>query len=197
MIVYAAGKPEKLTALAKSSGVEYARLVSLSDFLLREYDLAGLLKLQYSPVPEDRPEIYLVNPDDKTRVVLKEASVGQKCTAMLLMALCEGSMPVIIDQPEDSLDNRTVWDDVCTKLRDHKEARQFILATHNSSLAVASDTDKYIVVEGTGAQTAKVALSGSVDVPAVKEQVINYLEGGKPTYLHKFAKYTFSKLATD
>ena len=113
------------------------------------------------------------------------------------MALCEESMPVIIDQPEDSLDNRTVWEDVCTKLRQNKEHRQFVLATHNSSLAVASDTDKYTVVEELDAAHSHVALSGSVDIPAVKDSVIKYLEGGSETYLHKYTKYRFRETRTE
>lgn len=189
IIAYDAGQPSQLEKLADKSGLAIARLKALADHLLEKYEIPDLLSLQYKAVPEDRPEIWIVRPDDSSRSLLKHASAGQKCTAVMLMALCEESIPVVIDQPEDSLDNRTVWNDVCTKLRRNKEHRQFILATHNSSLAVASDTDKYIILEESDATRAHVALSGAVDVPAIKDSVIEYLEGGLPTYRHKYAKY--------
>lgn len=192
MIKYHVGQTKSLSELSKATSIKSDRLTVLTDFLIEQFGVAHLLGFQYKAVPEDRPEIYLIQPN-KQEVLLRHASVGQKCTAMLLMALCDESMPVIIDQPEDSLDNRTVWDDVCLKLREHKEDRQFILATHNSSLAVASDTDKYVIIEEVSADHATVAVSGAFDNSAVKGEVIKYLEGGQDTYLHKYAKYALPK----
>jgi hypothetical protein len=70
----------------------------------------------------------------------------------------------------------------------HKESRQFIFTTHNSSLAVASDTDKYLVLEGDAA-SGKVVFSGAIDSEPVRKQVIEYLEGGLSTYRAKYLKY--------
>jgi ABC-type lipoprotein export system ATPase subunit len=78
-----------------------------------------------------------------------QLSVGQKCTALLLIALSEGTMPIIVDQPEDALDVATVYYDVVSRLRGRKEQRQFILTTHNPNIAVSSDTDKYHVLKAT------------------------------------------------
>ena len=63
------------------------------------------------------------------------------------MTLSDGTFPVVIDQPEDSLDVRSVWEDMCLKVRKGKEKRQFIFTTHGSSLTVASDTDKFTIIE--------------------------------------------------
>jgi ABC-type cobalamin/Fe3+-siderophores transport system ATPase subunit len=107
---------------------------------------------------------------------------------MLIIALSDGTMPIVIDQPEDSLDIRSIWEDMCLKLRAGKESRQFIFTTHNSSLAVASDTDKYLVLEGDAA-SGKVVFSGAIDSEPVRKQVIEYLEGGLSTYRAKYLKY--------
>ena len=73
-----------------------------------------LLELEYTCFPEDEPVIeYKIN--KKEYAPLAELSVGQKCTALLIIALCEGENPVIIDQPEDALDITTVWEDISKK----------------------------------------------------------------------------------
>jgi ABC-type cobalamin/Fe3+-siderophores transport system ATPase subunit len=112
---------------------------------------------------------------------------------MLIMALSDGTMPIVIDQPEDSLDIRSIWDDVCKKLRGGKEHRQFIFTTHNSSLAVASDTDCYLILEG-DANHGKIVHVGAMDHPPVAPEVLKYLEGGPDTYQMKFEKYKAGRL---
>jgi ABC-type cobalamin/Fe3+-siderophores transport system ATPase subunit len=111
---------------------------------------------------------------------------------MLIMALSDGSMPVVIDQPEDSLDIRSVWEDMCKALRAGKERRQFIFTTHNASLAVASDSDKFLVMEG-DADRGRVVFSGSMDHGPVSDEVLRYLEGGPETYQMKYRKYDVSR----
>lgn len=175
-----------LDALAQSIGIEADRMRGLADFLVNNFALEDLLALEYKALPQDRPEI-LYNVGGRFEP-LNRLSVGQKCTAMLIIALTEGTAPIIIDQPEDSLDLRTIWDDMCIKIRGGKERRQFIFTTHNSSLAVASDTDKYIVMEA-NATKGRVTYSGSMDHSPVSGEVMKYLEGGEPTYQRKADKY--------
>ena len=107
---------------------------------------------------------------------------------MLIMALSDGKFPVVIDQPEDSLDVRSVWDDMCIKIRRGKDNRQFIFTTHNSCLAVASDTDKFAIIES-DAIRGYISISGALESGSMKEEVISYLEGGRPTYYAKATKY--------
>lgn len=181
--------PDKkyIEKVAEMSGVKPERIKILYDHLLKSMEYEELLELQYKAYPQDRPEIkYNIGSDRYEN--LKKVSVGQKCTAMIIMALCEGNIPIVIDQPEDSLDIRTIWEDMCSKLRKGKEKRQFIFTTHNSSLAVASDTDKYVVLEA-DAHRGNVVFSGAIDNQVVREEVIKYLEGGKNTYKAKYRKY--------
>jgi hypothetical protein len=181
----------QLNGVAKATGVDVKKIQKLADHLLDQNPYEDLLELQYKARPQDRPEIrYRVS---STRYeLLKKLSVGQKCTAMLIMALSDGAMPIVIDQPEDSLDIRSIWEDMCSKLRIGKESRQFIFTTHNSSLAVASDTDKYSVLEA-DATSSRVVFSGAIDSEPVRKQVIEYLEGGVSTYRAKYLKYNIPR----
>lgn len=145
------------------------------------------LALQYSSYPADVPSIRFKK-EGKQYAELNELSVGQKCTALLIIALCDGNMPIIIDQPEDALDIISVWEDIAKKLRRGKNSRQFILTTHNSSVAVASDTDQFIILQA-GAVQGKVIATGAIDRPEVRRAVIEHLEGGDEPYKLRSRKY--------
>lgn len=179
--------PKKIEGLATITGIAKDRIQSLCEFLLAQAKYEDLLTLQYRAHPEDRPEIRVKVTEERFDPI-RDISVGQKCTAMLIMALSDGTFPIVIDQPEDSLDVRSVWDDMCTKIRKGKDKRQFIFTTHNSCLAVASDTDKFTIVES-DANKGRVVLSGALESGIVKEEVILYLEGGRRTYRTKAVKY--------
>jgi len=181
------GKQSFIQEIADRAQIGLDRMTKLADFLLDDTEYEKLLPLQYKAVPQDRPEI-LFNVGDDTFRPLSEISVGQKSIAMLLIALSEGSRPIVIDQPEDSLDIRAIWEDICVKLRPNKRKRQFIFTTHNSSVAVASDTDKFIILEGT-ATSGRITHTGAMDHDPVGEEVLKYLEGGGETYKRKYKKY--------
>lgn len=196
LVVFAVKKdPATLQDVAAAAGLEVERMKTLAEFLLGNMDYEQLLQLQYKAMPADRPEILYRVAADRFEP-LGRLSVGQKCTAMLIMALSDGSMPVVIDQPEDSLDIRSVWDDMCKTLRTGKEKRQFIFTTHNASLAVASDSDKFIVMEG-DADRGRIVFSGSMDHGPVSDEVLKYLEGGPATYQMKYLKYDASRRLTN
>jgi len=188
LLRYEATKESKhLEPISKASSIEIQRMKTLADFLLSAIQYEELLSLQYRAHPQDRPEI-LYDIGNGDFQPLSSISVGQKCTAMLLMALSDGTMPIIIDQPEDSLDIRSVWEDMCSKLRAGKERRQFVFTTHNSSLAVASDTDCYLILESDASQ-GRIVHVGSLDHDPVATEVMQYLEGGEKTYSLKYDKY--------
>jgi hypothetical protein len=153
-------------------------------------NFAEILALQHSVHPTDVPSILFRKHGDRYDE-LSELSVGQKCTALLIIALCDGTMPVIIDQPEDALDIVSVWEDVAKKLRRGKETRQFILTTHNASVAVGADSDQFIVLKA-GANEGRVAAAGAIDRPEVREAVIQHLEGGTEPYELRQRKYNIS-----
>lgn len=173
--------------LQNMGDIDENNAIKIIEKLWSSKDLTSVLALQYECYPEDVPSIQFKKPNGEYSP-LKELSVGQKCTALLIIALSEGDRPVIIDQPEDALDITTVWEDVSTSLRDNKEKRQFILTTHNSSVAVASDSDNFIIVNS-NANIANVKCKGAIDDKEVKSDVIKCLEGGEIPYLLRESKY--------
>ena len=185
----------QLENLATATGLAVDKIRVLADFLLGEQDYEQLLALAYTATPTDRPEIRFRRPDG-SYAPLAELSTGQKATALLVMTLCEGDTPIIVDQPEDSLDIRSIWDDMCLRLRRSKRTRQFIFTTHNSSLAVASDSDKFVVLKA-DAHRAEVAMAGAIDGEQVRRHVIELLEGGEDTYFLKQRKYNVTDVSHD
>jgi len=173
--------------ISDKTGIKLENIEKLAQHLLDEYSIKEILSLLYTSMPKDVPNIkFKVGSEFKA---LMELSVGQKAVALLIIALSDGTFPIVIDQPEDSLDLRSIWDDVCCKLRNTKEQRQFIFTTHNSSVAVASDSDKFTIMQA-DANHGRVVYSGSLNRKDIKKEVIDYLEGGSDTYSKKRQKYS-------
>lgn len=185
----------QLQSIPDATGLPLEKVRVLADFLLGEQEYEQLLAIAYTATPTDRPQIRFRRPDG-TYAPLEELSTGQKATAFLVMTLCEGDKPIIVDQPEDSLDIRSIWDDMCIRLRKSKRSRQFVFTTHNSSLAVASDSDKFVVLAA-DARHAEVALSGAIDTRDVRTHVLELLEGGEDTYFLKQRKYNVRDASHD
>lgn len=176
-----------LTKLAKKADVSPENIQKLAVFLIDSDELEELLQLQYKVYPQDRLQIEFNVGDDKFSP-LHSLSVGQKSTALLIIALSDGKMPVVIDQPEDSLDIRSIWEDICSKVRTNKSTRQFIFTTHNSNVAVASDSDNFIILDA-DSERGRIIHNGSMDHSPVSDEVLTYMEGGLDSYHRKSAKY--------
>ena len=113
-------------------------------------------------------------------------STGQKCTAILPILLWEGDTPLIIDQPEDNLDNRFVYDTVVSALKSVKSLRQLIFVTHNPNIPVLGDAACVVVMQSDGI-TGSVKSSGDVDES--RAEIVDLLEGGKEAFDRRKAKY--------
>ena len=178
------------TNLAKEAGIAAGNAQKLIESLNSKENLVDVLSLAYIAYPKDIPTIEFLK-DDGQYYPISELSGGQKSIALLIIALSEGTKPIIIDQPEDSLDNPSVYSDIVSKLRDCKENRQFILTTHNSNIGVASDSDNFIVLKSS-ARIGKIHCSGAIDKEKVRTEIINHLEGGDEPYELKSRKYHIS-----
>lgn len=123
---------------------------------------------------------------------LKHHSLGQRASALLLYVLSQRQNDVfIIDQPEDDLDNQTIYDDVIMLLREMKPYAQFIFATHNANFPVLGDADQ---VHACQYQDEKVStLSGSIDARPVQEAIINIMEGGQEAFNRRKEVYNLWK----
>lgn len=127
---------------------------------------------------------------------LDDLSTGQKATAVLLLLLLESDAPLIVDQPEDDLDNRFIADTIVPAMRVEKRRRQFIFSSHNANIPVLGDAEQIVglsaVVDG-GVERTLITegLCGSIDVPAIKELVKDVLEGGRRAFNTRRSKYGF------
>lgn len=121
---------------------------------------------------------------------IEHLSIGQKCTALLSLILLKSPYPLVVDQPEDDLDNKFIVNDIVNRLRQEKEYRQFIITTHNANIPVLGDAELIIPLEATANQ-AKVEeeLCGSIDDELVKNVVRNILEGGREAFETRKEKY--------
>lgn len=125
---------------------------------------------------------------------IEDLSTGQKCTAILHLLLLENDdkAPLLIDQPEDNLDNAFIADQIVEDLRNSKVKRQFIFSTHNANIPVFGDAEWMGVLE---ADQERAYLSddntGSIDSQDLKEKVEDILEGGKKAFEIRRLKYGF------
>nr|MBF4290728.1 histidinol-phosphatase [Vibrio anguillarum] len=87
---------------------------------------------------------------------------------------------VIIDQPEDDLDNQTIYDDVIKLIRDLKPSTQFIFATHNANIPVLGDAEQVIACEYQDDHIALV--NGSIDCADVQQRIVSIMEGGAEAF---------------
>ena len=175
------------SALATAAGISSASAKALVGHLRASAHSEELLRLDHGELLRDEPKIRY-RKDDGEYYDLGELSVGQKCAALLIIALADGTRPILIDQPEDALDITSVYEDVTLQLRERKHARQFIVTTHNPTVAVASDTDQFHVLSATASQ-ASLSTAGAIDRPVVRRAVIQHLEGGEEPFALKTKKY--------
>lgn len=114
---------------------------------------------------------------------LGELSKGQRATALLLLLLGASDTPLVIDQPEDDLDNRFVFDGLVTKLRTLKGKRQIIVSTHNANVPVLGDAELIVTLDGNGRRARPVPEStGSLDLAPVRKAAEHILEGGREAF---------------
>ena len=127
---------------------------------------------------------------------LQSLSTGQKATAVLLMLLLESDTPLVVDQPEDDLDNRFITEGVVPIIRQEKRHRQFVFSTHNANIPVLGDAELILGLTATGeAQEGQARIApqhmASIDSRSVREHVEEILEGGKDAFEMRRFKYGF------
>jgi hypothetical protein len=124
------------------------------------------------------PNLFRIKYRDKE---LRHHSLGQRASALILFVLSQQENDVIIiDQPEDDLDNQTIYEDVIKLIRKLKPSTQFIFATHNANFPVLGDAEQIIACTYSD---EKISLSsGSIDCPAQQQDVVDIMEGGQEAF---------------
>ncbi|CEP67945.1 P-loop containing nucleoside triphosphate hydrolase [Moorella glycerini] len=110
--------------------------------------------------------------------------------AILSLLLSAGDQPLIIDQPEDDLDNRYVYEVVVQLLRQRKFFRQIIVATHNANIPVNGDAE-LIVAFGVENRLGTVISAGSIDQSEIKEHVSTIMEGSAEAFRLRRERYGY------
>ncbi|MET4001266.1 TrlF family AAA-like ATPase [Marinobacterium sp. MBR-109] len=123
---------------------------------------------------------------------LDSLSTGQQCTALLHMLLLDNKDPLLLDQPEDNLDNAFIAERIVTQVRDAKLTRQFIFATHNANIPVFGDAEWIGVLESTNENaTLPIQNQGSIDQKNIQNLAAKILEGGEDAFNRRKEKYGF------
>ena len=122
-------------------------------------------------------------------------SFGQKAVGMLLLILHGAtglgeSLPLIIDQPEDDLDNSYIYHTLVTEFQNIKQSRQLIIATHNPNIPVAGDSDNILALSSDG-HNGWIERSGAIEDIYISESVLQILEGGFDAFNLRAEKYGF------
>ncbi|HET3270608.1 TPA: hypothetical protein VSL11_001337 [Streptococcus pneumoniae] len=179
--------------------VNYIAHFNSYDILKKGSHLLGAYKRKIFSKENTRFLEFNINSKESSQqldILYKEVgvlSLGQKVVAMLdfLLAYSDYSKdfrPLIIDQPEDNLDNRYIYRHLVQQFRDVKAQRQIILATHNATIVTNSMTDQVVIMESDGVN-GWIESQGYVSEKYIKNHIINQLEGGKDSFKHKMSIY--------
>jgi len=167
-------------------GLDKAKaVVGASATIFEEYfqeNLSALLTWQV-------PNAYTINYHGKQ---LKHHSLGQRASALILFVLSQRDNDVvIIDQPEDDLDNQTIYEDVIKLVRRLKPTIQFIFATHNPNIPVLGDAEQVVACAYTDDSIETKV--GGIDSPPLQEAIVSIMEGGREAFQRRKEIYQIWK----
>ncbi|MDR3256948.1 MAG: AAA family ATPase [Endomicrobium sp.] len=122
---------------------------------------------------------------------LEELSPGEKGMLLLVfyLALNKGESPLIIDQPEDNLDNQSIFRTLVPVICEAKKRRQVIIVTHNPNIAIACDAEQIIYSHMDKINNKITCESGSIENPKMLEHIMDVLEGTVPAFDLRTLKY--------
>lgn len=154
-----------------------------SDYL-RQLDFSAHDKV-WCWFPDD--EIAISFRDRKSFKDISMGSAGQRTATILALLLSHGEEPLILDQPEDDLDNQLISSLIVEKLKNSKPSRQMIVITHNPNIVVNGDSELVIGLEEVGGQTYANA-RGGLQEPLVRDHVCEVMEGGKTALENRYKR---------
>jgi type III restriction enzyme len=148
----------------------------------------SLTELEFNPIFR-----YCTNKSTQEYIEFADASAGQQATALLTVLLNQPGASLIIDQPEDDVDNK-MSPEIVRKMWTAKTRRQFIFASHNANLVVNGDAELVICCDyvKAGDQTGgQIKAVGAIDSTTIKEEITSVTEGGKEAFKLRKEKYGF------
>ena len=152
--------------------------------------------------PEQIDRLALYTPNDSVLVRYRDASgawkklaqgsPGQQAAALLAFVLRHGEEPIILDQPEDDLDNTIIYELLVETLREVKTTRQVIVVTHNPNIVVHADAEYVISLDTRNGQTC-VARDGGLQDQKVRQEICRVMEGGEEAFRKRYHRMVPSK----
>jgi hypothetical protein len=138
--------------------------------------------------PEDTLAVEYSRRGDGTDFVsIGQASAGQRAAAMLAFLLAHGSEPLVLDQPEDDLDNHLIYELVVRQIRENKMRRQLIVVTHNPNVVVNGDAEMLHALDFRAGHCLVVE-SGSLQERAMRDEVCRVMEGGREAFERRYRR---------
>lgn len=131
----------------------------------------GWLDLALTPLTDE--PVFEYQTKEKEFISFSSASAGQQATALLRILLAQSGMPLIVDQPEEDLDNQVIQE-VVEQIWKAKQGRQVIFASHNANLVVNGDAELVVACDyrKAGDQSGgRVKLEGAIDIPAMRDEI--------------------------
>lgn len=139
--------------------------------------------------PEDGLEVRYKRTGDDRFVPIEHGSPGQKSAAILAFLLSHGDEPIVLDQPEDDLDNHLIYDLIVRQIRASKRRRQIVLATHNPNIVVNGDAEMVISMDQRSGQCVIVNDgSGCLQDAGVRKEICHIMEGGRQAFERRYRR---------
>jgi ABC-type lipoprotein export system ATPase subunit len=184
-----------ITCLRNDTREGKNRPIQIHEQLLKGRKLEALLECVF--------ELQYLEPSHTLRWANKEISElspGERGTLLLVFYLLidQSDIPLIIDQPEENLDNQTVYDVLVPSIKEAKVRRQIIMVTHNPNLAVVCDADQIIYASLDKDKGNRVTYQhGSIENIVVNQKLVDILEGTWPAFDNRERKYIRSSARTN
>jgi ABC-type lipoprotein export system ATPase subunit len=120
-----------------------------------------------------------------------QLSPGERGLLLLVFYLLvdKADIPIVIDQPEENLDNQTIFNVLVKCVKKAKERRQVIMVTHNPNLAVVCDAEQIIHAHCDKVASRFLYEAGAIEHPNIMAKVVQVLEGTEPAFKNRQSKY--------
>jgi hypothetical protein len=137
--------------------------------------------------PDDSLDVRYSLKDGHNFKPVEQGSPGQKTAALLAFILSYGSEPLVLDQPEDDLDNHLIYDLIVTQLREIKQNRQVLIVTHNANIVVNGDAENVIALDVKSGQT-RIVTQGGLQEPSIRDEICKVMEGGREAFDQRYKR---------
>lgn len=143
--------------------------------------------------PDDSLDVRYSLKDGESFKPVEQGSPGQKTAALLSFILSYGNEPLVLDQPEDDLDNQLIYDLIVTQLREIKQRRQVLVVTHNANIVVNGDSENVVALDVRAGQTL-IVTQGALQDLSVRKEICRVMEGGRTALAERYRRIMVGEL---